>query len=102
MTFNISVDSVTLPNTGDSSWDYQNQKWLEEWNKYSSGNTYPYYNYFTTTWPTTIYMYQLLCPECGTSNWGELDKIVECQGKKCKATLKAVSQQATHEIPINT
>lgn len=49
---------------------------------------YPtYYSY-----PTYIYLYQIVCPKCEISNFIELEKIIPCTS--CSATLKA-----TAEIP---
>lgn len=71
----------------------------------NTSNTYYWsdYNTYTVpstfTWTTTIYLYQLKCPKCRASNWGELDKIVTC--KKCSSSLKAVSKKVDYEIAID-
>ena len=67
--------------------------------------TYPYiYNY-----GTKVYMYQLICPKCKTTNWGEIDQVVTCTGEEkrlsgkkisCKATLKAIKTPVDFEIPV--
>ena len=62
----------------------------------------PNYQYYSTfTWPQTIYKYQISCPKCNKFNWLELDKIVECTGKKCGAKLKAVSTKADYEVAVD-
>lgn len=63
-------------------------------------NTTPTYSYWSSVYPTTIYMYQLQCPECKAMNWGQLDTTVECKNKKCKATLRAVTTKPDHVIEV--
>ena len=84
-TYDVYVDNNTSESwgTGWGSGDWQ-------WN-------YPSYYFF----PNTVYKYQLICPKCSTSNWGELDILVHCTGKKCDATLKAVLKKATFEVEVN-
>jgi len=80
------------------------------WDVAVSNNTYtPDYTlntnwqwpYYTYSYPTTIYKYQIQCPSCDTMNWLELDKITVCSKVKCKAKLKAVSAKADHEIEVS-
>lgn len=79
-------ESVTTPSvTGDF---YNNKDWT----------TWP-----STTWytyPTTVYMYQIICPKprCKTSNWLEIDKMKECT--KCGSMLKAVRAKADYEVEV--
>jgi hypothetical protein len=68
-------------------------------------NWYHYYPYYSNwTYSTTIYKYQLICPRCKTTNWGELDQIVDCSGKvgrkPCRATLKAIKHPVDFEVPV--
>ena len=55
---------------------------------------------FTYSWPSTIYLYQIICPKprCKTANWLEIDKMKECS--KCGSLLKAVSAKADYEIEV--
>ena len=80
--FNTNTTSVTV---SDSLY----------WN-----TSYPTYWYY----PTTIYMYQLVCPRCKTTNWGQLDILINCKGtykrKPCEASLKAVSKRAEYEVEV--
>lgn len=60
----------------------------------------PYHYNWISTYPATIYKYQVACPKCDTMNWLELDKIETCKGNKCKVSLKAVSKKVDYEIAI--
>ena len=67
----------------------------------SLGVWHPYeYNYYWSV-SSPIYLYQIFCPKkgCNTVNWLKLDAITPCT--KCKAKLKAVSEQADYEIAIS-
>lgn len=52
----------------------------------------------TWTYPSTVYMYQLKCPQCKKMNWGALNQEISCKG--CKSTLKAVSKRVDYEIAV--
>lgn len=69
-----------------------------------NGFTYPSTNNMYWSYSTTVYKYQLNCPRCDTANWGAVDEIVYCKGKKgrkaCGATLKAVTNTVDHEIEV--
>ena len=63
------------------------------------------YSYMDWTWYTkTVYKYQLICPKCKTTNWGELDEIITCSGKAgrkaCLSNLRAVSKPVDFDIPV--
>jgi len=107
--YNITVNSVSSP--------LENTAVLHNGWSDTSGTTtcniHPYgydicwqpTTYYWWPSPRTVYMYQLVCPECGQTNWGEIDKPVECSGRRlsgkpCKAVLKAVSKKADYEIPV--
>lgn len=63
----------------------------------TTSNTFDY----TWTYSTKIYMYQVKCPKrgCKKMNWLELDKITPC--RNCGVKLKAVSEQADFEVPVD-
>jgi len=104
--YEIPVDVInnsitTTINTPSTTW------WDDSYARQWTSGTYSY------TYATTIYMYQLICPRCKTTNWGQVDTVVECKGmlpsrirgrkvveEKCGAKLKAVSQPVDFEIPV--
>jgi hypothetical protein len=45
--------------------------------------------------------YQLICPKCDTTNWGEIEEIVVCSKKGCGKTLKATKRVADYEIVVD-
>lgn len=78
-----STAEVTVPYTklDSNNWNY-------------SSPTYTYWS----TWPTTIYMYQIKCPRCKKMNWAQLDTITPCI--KCQARLKAVADVPDYTVPV--
>lgn len=77
-------------------------------NGITTTTAYPYDTYWGTgvsTWSypyyITVYKYQIKCPvrACKTRNWLEIDKITPCTS--CGAKLKAVSEQADFEVPVD-
>jgi hypothetical protein len=97
-----TVGTATTGTTASHSIINDNYYWYQPY------TTYPY----TWTTSTKVYMYQLICPKCKTTNWGEIDQVVTCTGvyaqekrpggKKimCEATLKAVSKHVDFEVPV--
>src|SRR3989304_4156882 len=92
--YTVTVDSnsesatTTFLNTSSITSHYCGSTWC---------NHYPYtYSYWT--YPATIYMYQIKCPKCKAQNWLQLDMVTPC--KRCASKLKAVSNKADFEIPI--
>lgn len=80
-------------------------------NTYTPSTTYPIgdnwyteyplqYNYWTGTYPTTVYMYQIKCPSCNKMNWAQLETTIECKTSKCKAKLRAVTAKPEHIIEV--
>jgi len=67
--------------------------------------TTPYSN--TYTWHTctantvVIEKYQLICPNCEATNWGQIDEIIVCKTKKCGATLKATKRAVDYEVVVD-
>jgi hypothetical protein len=73
-------------------------------------NWYYYPNYtvpttYTYTWQVTntvvIEKYQLICPNCEATNWGQIDEIIVCKTKKCGATLKATKRAVDYEVVVD-
>jgi hypothetical protein len=63
---------------------------------------------YTYTWhtctcsnPKVIQKYQLICPSCETTNWGQIDEIITCKNAHCGATLKAVQNPVNYEIVVD-
>lgn len=80
-------------------------------NTWIPNSTFYYSDWYWST--KTIYKYQLICPKCKTTNWGELDEIITCTGnlptrirnrkpfkEACKANLRAVSKSVDFDIPV--
>jgi hypothetical protein len=65
--------------------------------------TTPYqYVWHTCTERTVVIeKYQLICPKCDTTNWGEIEEIVVCSKKGCGKTLKATKRVADYEIVVD-
>jgi hypothetical protein len=64
-------------------------------------------NTYTWSYASTVYMYQLICPRCNTTNWGQIDKTITCSGKVgpkskqyCGAKLKAIKEVVDFEVPV--
>lgn len=66
---------------------------FKNWNDFNN----PSYNYLST-WPQTIYMYQIKCPRCKKFNWAQLEVITPCI--KCQARLKAVADVPDYTVPV--
>lgn len=59
------------------------------------------YNYnWTSSYPTTIYMYQIKCPSCNKMNWAQLETTIDCKNTKCKAKLRAVTSKPEHIVEV--
>jgi len=84
------LDTVS---TTDSFTTHYCGSWCNHWNTV----TYPY---VWTSYPTTKYLYQIVCPHkgCKTTNWLEIDQMKAC--KKCGSMLKAVSAKADYEVEV--
>lgn len=102
MEYSINVDTSSEPATSVNGTKLSLNS-VNNTNYYWDG-TSTYTPSFTYYYGTTIYMYQLICPRCQTSNWGQIDKPVDCKGKlrrkACGAVLKAVSKKVDYEVEI--
>lgn len=105
--YEVSVEPVTESQTVDIRNNSQttttvDNTYLGDSSFYVSPNTT--WNNIGWTYSSTIYMYQLICPRCKTTNWGAIDVVVNCKGKlnrkNCQATLKAVSNKVDYEVPV--
>jgi phage terminase large subunit GpA-like protein len=56
---------------------------------------------YSATLFTTVYMYQVKCPRCGTYSWCQLDKVVKCPGTACNSRLMASNQRIDYVIEVN-
>lgn len=109
MTYEIDVTSVHIPENPQvynptvigSSDSTTITAINDNWHYFS---TNPYTYSWNWNYTTTIYKYQLICPRCKSTNWGELDQIVNCSGKIgrkfCSATLKAIKHPVDFEVPV--
>jgi hypothetical protein len=101
MVYDLTIEPVKESQTADlpsvtiSNGISANNTWIPN-------STFYYSDWY---WGTkTIYKYQLICPRCQTTNWGELDEIITCSGrtgrKFCQANLRAVSKPVDFDIPV--
>jgi len=91
----MAEETFSVQISGDPPLDYLSSNYYNNW---STGNT------MSWSYTTTVYMYQLVCPRCFETNWGEIDKIVTCKGKlskrACGAKLKAIKEKVDFEVPV--
>lgn len=93
------VYSLDVSNVSTSfNFDYNGDWWKDTTSPYTIiGNS-------TFSYTNTVYMYQLICPRCKTTNWGQVNQVVTCSGKvgrkACTAKIKAIKDVVDYEVPV--
>lgn len=109
--YRIDVSNVTTPPLQSNIPLRGNSQTNASWDGSYYYDWYPRTTYTSyVSWTTTVYMYQLICPRCGKTNWGQIDTVVECSGElktfgskkrvKCGAKIKAVKEKVDYEVPV--